>query len=377
MSSKSLIWIRNCLFVLITASMAAGCASPVTAGNQPGKMDLVTIAAPSLAGNQLGDAARQTIGVYLPASYEGSRRMYPVVYYLTGIGAQISSANASPLVQSSMDALMKTGKGKEMILVVISGFNALGGSFYTNSPVSGNWEDFVVKDVVGYIDTHYRTLAVFASRGLAGHSMGGNGAFSLASKHADVFGSLYLLSPGLFDPEGLAESMMFASPDTVNRILDWQAELAKLPNNQAVSTFRQQYVQADKSLQMTIAYGAAYAPSLDGKPLYIAYPYHRDGTQLIRDETIWRQWESGFGNIAAKVQANRDNLAKLNGIVIEYGKQDENTWLPGGCQYLSDQLAAAGIQNTLVTFDGKHADQLGVRMEKFMLPFFVDKLAFQ
>ena len=45
----------------------------------------------------------------------------------------------------------------ELMVVVVSGRNALGGSFYVNSPVTGAWEDYVVRDVVGFIDGRYRT----------------------------------------------------------------------------------------------------------------------------------------------------------------------------------------------------------------------------
>ena len=42
---------------------------------------------------------------------------------------------------------------------------------------------------------HYRTMADRKSRGLVGHSMGGYGATRIGMKHADVFGSLYIMSP--------------------------------------------------------------------------------------------------------------------------------------------------------------------------------------
>src|ERR1035438_9067791 len=60
---------------------------------------------------------------------------------------------------------------------------------------NGHWEDFIVRELVPYIDAHYRTLADPASRGLAGHSMGGYGAARIGMKHPDVFSCMYLLSP--------------------------------------------------------------------------------------------------------------------------------------------------------------------------------------
>ena len=67
-----------------------------------------------------------------------------------------------------------------MIVVAVSGVNALGGSSYVDSPVSGNWGSAVVDDVVTAVDTRYRTLARPESRGIAGFSMGGYGALALA-----------------------------------------------------------------------------------------------------------------------------------------------------------------------------------------------------
>jgi S-formylglutathione hydrolase FrmB len=49
--------------------------------------------------------------------------------------------------------------------------------------VTGQWEDFVSRELVAWVDEHYRTLARSDSRGIAGHSMGGYGAIMLAMKH--------------------------------------------------------------------------------------------------------------------------------------------------------------------------------------------------
>ena len=163
----------------------------------------LTIAAPSLDGNLLGDPSEVDVMVQTPGSYSvQAGRRYPVVYFLGGYGE-------SPAVASlgiALEQLVAAGEAPEMILVAVSGVNALGGSFYVDSPVSGDWEGAVVDDVVTAIDTRYRTLATPASRGIAGFSMGGYGSLALAMEHPDVFGAVYALSPGLFAPGGLAES---------------------------------------------------------------------------------------------------------------------------------------------------------------------------
>ncbi|HJX93118.1 MAG TPA: alpha/beta hydrolase-fold protein [Pyrinomonadaceae bacterium] len=138
------------------------------------------IPAPSLKGNLLGVPTEQPIYVYLPPGYQSSTKRFPTLYLLHGFISTskvwVDGSYQGFNIQSSMDELIKAGKVREMIIVAANGFNAYGGSFYTNSPVTGNWEDFITHDLVSNIDTNYRTIARAESRGIAGHSMGGYGA---------------------------------------------------------------------------------------------------------------------------------------------------------------------------------------------------------
>ena len=84
---------------------------------------------------------------------------------------------------------------KEMIVVLPDSKTVYNGSMYSSSVTTGDFENFVARDVVAYIDAHYRTIPKRTSRGLVGHSMGGYGASRIGMKHSDVFGSLYIMSP--------------------------------------------------------------------------------------------------------------------------------------------------------------------------------------
>jgi len=86
-----------------------------------------------------------------------------------------------------------------MIIVMPNAYTALEGSFYGKSVTTGDWEDFVVSELVEYIDSHYRTIANRTSRGLAGHSMGGYGTVRLGMRRPDVFSSFYALSACCLD----------------------------------------------------------------------------------------------------------------------------------------------------------------------------------
>ena len=58
----------------------------------------------------------------------------------------------------------------------------------------------MVDDLVGWVDANYRTIATRASRGLAGHSMGGYGTARIAMKHPETFSSIYMMSACCLDP---------------------------------------------------------------------------------------------------------------------------------------------------------------------------------
>ena len=340
-----------------------------TATTQPFRsMNMLKIEAPSLADNLVGEPAERTIYVYLPPSYGSSEKRYPVVYYLPGYG---DSSIIGFRLPDDMDSLIESGEVEEMIVVVASGDSKMGGSFYVNSPVTGNWEDHIVKDVVGYVDANFRTLAQAESRGITGHSMGGFGALHIAMHHPDVFGAVYSMSPGLFDENGLAESFMFAQETLIRDFVEFEAELAALPLEDAQ---RRMFMPPE---QFSLAYGYAFAPNPDRQPPYFDYPYKEVDGELVRDDAIWKKWESGFGGIAEEAVQYKDNLLQLKGIVVDYGIHDENPWIPKGADYYGEQLTAAGIPVTVESYNGNHFNQLGERIREHMLPFFSNLLAFE
>ena len=331
-------------------------------------MNRIEIPAPSLASNLVGEPAERTIYVYLPPSYSTSEKRYPVIYYLPGYG---DSSVIGFRLPDDMDSLIESGEVDEMIMVVASGDSRMGGSFYVNSPVTGNWEDFIVNDLVGYVDAHFRTLPQAESRGITGHSMGGFGALNIAMHHPDVFSAVYSMSPGLFDENGLAESFMFARESLIRNFVEYEADLASLSLEDAQ---RRTFAPPE---QFSLAYGYAFAPNPDRHPPYFDYPYTEVDGELVQDEEIWQMWESGFGGIADEAVQYKENLLKLKGIVVDYGIHDENAWIPKGSEYYGEQLSAAGIPVTVESYDGNHSNQIGQRIREHMLPFFTRLLQFE
>ncbi len=329
-----------------------------------GSFSTVTIESATLAKNLIGEKTERTINIYLPPSYDTSDKHYPVVYFLPGF----EDTTMGVSLPSSVDALIEAGTVQEMIIVIVPGNNQLGGSFYVNSPSTGNWEDFVVQEVVGYVDSHYRTIAQSGSRGISGHSMGGFGSLNIAMRYPDVFGVVYSLSPGLFDENGLANSQMFLHERIISNFLEAQKAILMKPEDQQLKSV---LFMPDN---FTVAYGLAFAPVPQKPPFYFDYPYSESNGKLVRDEMIWERWDSGFGGIPEKIAKYKGNFLRLKGITVDYGTNDEFAWIPQGCIYFDAQLTAAGIPHEMAVHNGDHQSSLGKRVLEHMLPFFSELL---
>ena len=191
----------------ITLALGQGLAAQVQTdvpqvvpGALPVTVEHIKVHGTSLEGNLEGDAADRDVFVFLPPSYakEKSRR-YPVVYALHGyfIGAEQWSHEIH--VPQTIEGAFAQG-AQEMIVVLPDSKTLHNGSMYSSSVTTGDFELFIARDLVAYIDAHYRTIPGRQSRGLVGHSMGGYGATRIGMKHSDVFGSLYIMSPCCLSP---------------------------------------------------------------------------------------------------------------------------------------------------------------------------------
>src|ERR1700733_2365781 len=167
----------------------------VVPGAKPVQVEHVKIHGTALEGNLEGDAVDRDVLVFLPPSYiKEKTRRYPVVYALHGYSIGAEQWSQEIHVPQTIEGAFALG-AKEMIVVLPDSKTIYGGSMYSSSVTTGDFERYISHDVVEYIDAHYRTIPNRMSRGLVGHSMGGYGASRIGMKHPDVFGVLYIMSP--------------------------------------------------------------------------------------------------------------------------------------------------------------------------------------
>jgi enterochelin esterase-like enzyme len=302
----------------------------------------------------------------LPPSYTHTEQRYPVVYFLPGFGSDLHGTNTY-FTAEVLAAAMSRGEFMEMIVVEPNGANLLHGSFYVNSPVTGNWEDFIVQDVLSYIDEHYRTIARRDGRGIAGFSMGGFAAINLAMRHPDLFAAAYGLSPALFAPGGLENPLLFDSKEKERAMLAHVAELAELPRENALK----QMGRFEGAAGFTLAYGAAFAGNPELAPPFFSLPFEERNGELKRIPQEWERWQNGFGGWEARIAEHHADLASLEGLAIDYANRDLD-WIITGSQYLDNLLTEANIPHRLLSHNGTHGSQVEERVIQVMLPFFND-----
>src|ERR1700745_194823 len=202
---------------VMTLGMAVGMASGLAAqvqtevpavvpGAKPLMVERIKVHGAALEGNLEGNAVDRDVFVFLPTSYakENSRR-YPVVYALHGYSIGAEQWTHEIHVPQTIEGATARG-AEEMIVVLPDSKTVHNGSMYSSSVTTGDFEQFIAKDVVAYIDAHYRTIPNRAARGLVGHSMGGYGATRIGMKHSDVFGSLYIMSPCCLSARGASQN---------------------------------------------------------------------------------------------------------------------------------------------------------------------------
>ncbi|HQV32567.1 MAG TPA: alpha/beta fold hydrolase [Calditrichia bacterium] len=327
----------------------------VQARAEGGRKERITLHSEALAGNLVNDPADREVTVYLPPAYDANpEKHFPVLYFLHGFtdsdGQWFGWQQHWINLHEVLDAAIEEGLSAEMIVVMPNAYNRFKGSMYSSSETIGDWETFVSRELVAYIDAHYRTVADPSARGLAGHSMGGYGAIRLGMKYPEVWSAVYLLSPCCMEgsvPDG--------DPAFMKKMESFQT-LAQL--------------ESAGFFEMAIlASAAAWAPNPDNPPYYLDLPY-RDGQ--VRPE------------IAAKFAANRIlnqvdqyvfNLRKLKAIGMDAGRQDFG--ISGATAALHRVLEAYGIPHLYESYEGDHLNRIAERIRTRVLPFFSEHLRFE
>lgn len=146
--------------------------------------------------------------VYTPPGYENSTDSYPVLYLLHGGGGDEDAWTTLGRAHYILDNLIAQGKAKPMLVVMTNG-NAYQSAAPGSAPepaaqitmedyasLAGKFEESLVKDVIPYIESHYRILSDKDGRAVAGLSMGGGHTIRVTNSNPGTFGYIGVFSSG-------------------------------------------------------------------------------------------------------------------------------------------------------------------------------------
>lgn len=305
--------------------------------------------------NDFNENPTRAVSVYLPPGYDDSSQKYPVVYFLHGF---MGNHVIFPQMKEVLDYAIESKKIKPFIFVISDQYTTYEGSFYSNSGVFGNWEDFTAYDLVNYVDKNYRTIADKESRGITGHSMGGYGALKIAMHHPDIFSSVYALSPG-----ALTIVAEYGPNSTTYR------ELARV---KTVEELSKTYFP-----KVIVAFAKSWSPNPDKAPFYCDIPFTVENGEMVAHPDVLEKW---YQNMPVHmIDDNLENLKKLNAIKLDWGRNSGERFTRQ-CKMFSQRLENVGIEHFAEEYIGTHTSGIYTidgRIPQQMLPFFDFYLSFE
>jgi len=357
----ALIMFWNCNNELIDTNMDDGNFSmEIDQDIHKSKLQNKVFISEALADNVIGNSAVRKIQVYTPPGYDKHcAREYPVVYLLHGepfsektfIDIKTWDETITPDgffkeypdfpaegFRKWVDNLIESGTIEPMIIVMPNSESeaGYGFSFYSNSLLNGNFEDYIVHDLVSYMDENYQTIPNALGRAVIGYSQGGYAAFKFGLKYPDIFGTIASHS-GLL----LVDAMLSLGP----------AVIAENPDG---------FMGPNPSKFLTsagYAMSAAWSPNLNNPPFYVDLPFEWPSPDVIPEiANLWHQ-----NDVFSLIDSHVNELNSLKGIYFDVGIYDE-LGMGEAYPYIIQKLNYFDIDYTFETFEGGHFNKTFERL---------------
>ena len=312
----------------------------------------ISIDSKALAGNLLGDPHERCAAVYLPPGYDPSAPGgYPVFVALAAFGGSglklLNWSSFGENLAQRLDRLIAAGEMGPVILVMPDGFTRLGGNQWIDSAVMGNWEQFVLDELLPAVEERFNAAPGPSKRAVFGHSSGGYAALIHAMRHGDRWGAAashsgdvgFELVYGREFPSALAQLARYDNQPKAFLDKLWAAPK----------------IGREFNTLMLLAMAATYAPELEGEdppPLGIRLPV--DPETCARDERRWARWLARDPLEIASQPEAISSMKSLRTLFIDCGSRDEY-FIHFGTRALVRKLEAAGVEHIYEEFDGGHS----------------------
>lgn len=307
------------------------------------QVDHIKVHAAAMEGNLEGEPVDRDVIVVLPPSYGKSKaRHYPVLYFLHGFALTGEGFFNFMHLPETEDAAAKAGQ--EFIIVVPDSDTKLGGTMYSNSVTTGDAEAYIAKDLVGYIDHHYRTIAKRESRGLVGHSMGGYGTWKIAMRFPEQWGAIYAMSACCMSPR--------------TTTAEAAKKLSEIPYDKAPT--------AGFGDRASLASIAAWSPDPSKPPYFMDFGLKDDGAV---DPLIVAKWANNAPLVMAT--SHIPQLKSFRAVASDGGDKDG---LTKDAKLMHAQLDLYGVKNSFEEYQGDHTNRIVERFRTKVLPYFQQNL---
>jgi enterochelin esterase-like enzyme len=306
-----------------------------------------TIDSRAIANNRLGDPTTRRVAVYLPEGYEGSSEEYPLFVDLVGFsGSGLAHFNWRPFgdnIPQRIDRLIDEGAMGPVVTVFPDCFTTLGGNQYINSSTMGNWEDFLIEEMLPAVEARFRVRKGRHHRALFGKSSGGYGAISHGLRRADTWAAVACHSgdmgfPACYGRDFPALLDVLAGHDrSIDALLTYYESLPKIGRDEF-------------HMLELLAMAASYDPD-PGPGRGIRLP-----VDLYTGEMIPERWDNWLAHDPVEMARRPEcieNARSLKGLYIECGDHDQYA-LVYGARALSARLAEAGVEHRYEEFDDDH-----------------------
>ncbi len=274
--------------------------------------------------NALGE--NRDIGVYLPNGYNQSDPdRYPVICALHGMDGD-HTTNWT-MLKPLLDEMIYAGDLAPVIVVTPDGgFGTFGGSLWANSALYGLFEDYVVQDVVGFVDATYKSIPIRDRRAIIGFSMGAIGSMTIATGRPEVFCAVAGHS-GYYNWDRFREELRTA-------IL---AENVGPPYT---------FAPTGTYTRGAFLVAGAYSPNLGNPPWYVRFPLDTQG-EVVED--VIDRWIEHNPDVLAAAHPP----ASLPAIYFDCGQYDE--WFMYETNFdLAAAFDSLGVTYTFRPFQGSH-----------------------
>ncbi|KAA8921871.1 esterase family protein [Thermoplasma sp.] len=308
------------------------------------KTEIIEFESDALKNNYLGDDYRRQILVYTPDDMDDS---CPLMIELAG-------TNWKPRLHNKFAGVVERlfSQGLKAVIINPNFSTKYNMNQYINSPAVGNYEDFIIKEIIPHFKERYST----GKTALFGKSSGGFGSYTLAVRHPDVIN-------GFADHFGDSCFFYLYADDFAYTYNQLQKSGMKELLNRLLSK-----KPTDEEMRALNVFGSSafYSPDLDSDYGF-DLPFDIETGEIL--DEIWAKWKDL--DPAKNVDLNLEILKKMDAIYIDVGDADEYH-LYVGSRVLHRKLAAGGVKHHYEEFQGGHFGN----SERYLvsIPFLYDML---